>query len=104
MSRGQITIEFLFSFLFYLSFIAVAVTALNAYHSSADMKSDSLVYLSEMEGSARMLDTFLIISRHNSISLGLEMQYSDGLMYSEQKPGIFLEVLDYEKGMESEPV
>lgn len=101
--KGQITIEFLSSLLFYLIFLSLLISAVHYYSLTIENKAGKLTEVLKIEEIARIFDSYYL-NPHFSLDLGKnEYQFNNNLIYSKEN-SVAAETLYSEEELNGEAV
>lgn len=102
MNKAQVTIEFMFSLLFYLLFLSILLSAIHNYNLILKENSQELSSLVEIEEKARIFDFYYSSDSHFSMDMGeKEYHFNNNLIYSEESSAA-VETLYSEEGLDGE--
>lgn len=101
MNKGQVTLDFLFSFLFYLSFLSIILLAIYYYDASVENNFNNLKEFIELENFARILDFYYSSDSHLSIEIQNEYLIKENIIYGKNH-SVFVTTLYSEGGLPGE--
>ena len=101
MTKAQVTLEFMFSFLFYILFLSLLISSVHYYTLTVQEKLENTKTLLILEETARIFDSFYAFDSHFSLELGQDFILKEGLIYDSEN-SIAIETIYEDGGLDGE--